>query len=73
MARKDSNILPQTINNEGHPTVELEKGGQRITKRVDELVAETFLGPCPPGHVLRHKDGDLANCRADNLEYVRGE
>src|SRR5262249_17019110 len=34
------------------------------------LVASTFLGDCPPGHEITHKDGDCTNNAAANLEYV---
>jgi hypothetical protein len=35
------------------------------------MVAETYLGPRPPGRMVRHRDEDRANCALDSLIYVR--
>lgn len=43
---------------------------KKPTKRVHRLVLETFVGPCPPGHEGNHDDGNKANNRLDNLEYL---
>lgn len=37
---------------------------------VHQLVAETFIGPCPPGHKLVHLNGSGLDNRRANLEYV---
>jgi len=37
---------------------------------VHRVVAAAFLGPRPDGHVINHKNGDKADNRAENLEYL---
>lgn len=37
---------------------------------VRTLVANTYLGPRPEGHVITHLDGDPTNLHVDNLAYV---
>jgi hypothetical protein len=37
---------------------------------VHRLVAAAFLGPCPPGYQVHHKDRKRANNSVENLEYV---
>jgi hypothetical protein len=34
------------------------------------LVLEAFVGPCPPGHETKFKDGDRTNCTLENLAWV---
>ncbi len=53
----------------GYKFVKLCKKGDTITILVHILVAKTFIGPCPDGQEVRHKNGVKVNCAADNLEY----
>lgn len=56
-----------TAQHKGYPMVILAPG--RHKRYVHRLVADAFLGPCPDGQEVRHKDGDYSNCAAENLEY----
>lgn len=55
---------------DGYRSVSLSVNGYVRRYYVHRLVAEAFLGPCPLGRIVNHKDGDRANCRATNLEYA---
>jgi hypothetical protein len=49
--------------------------GVRYVSRVKKefvhvLVARMFIGPCPVGKEVNHKDGVKLNCRSTNLEYL---
>jgi hypothetical protein len=44
--------------------------GHDKLRRIHRLVAEAFLGPCPPGHECNHIDGIKFNNRLENLEWV---
>lgn len=44
--------------------------GTYRTARVHVLVADCFLGARPLGLVVNHKNGDKADARAVNLEYI---
>lgn len=58
----------------GYPAVTLSRHGKQRKIHVHVIVAAAFLGPCPPGHEVNHKDLNRQNARASNLEYLtRGE
>lgn len=48
----------------------IDSSGNRFTKRVHQVVAELFIGTCPNGFQVHHKDGNKQNNCVDNLEYV---
>lgn len=58
----------------GYPHVGLVKRVDGLRRRfwysVHRLVAAAFIGPCPDGYVVNHKDEDKANNLVSNLEYV---
>lgn len=46
------------------------KEGNRKTHSIHRLVSTTFLGECPLGLQINHKDGDRMNNNYTNLEYI---
>ena len=55
----------------GYPrlTVVLWGNGKHTTKKVHQLVAAAFLGPCPKGLIVLHGEGGGLDNRASNLSY----
>lgn len=43
--------------------------GRGIHRSIHSMVAEAFIGPCPSGQEVRHKNGKRDDPRASNLEY----
>jgi hypothetical protein len=54
----------------GYRLVDFHHGKRTRRIRIHQIVAETFIGPCPPGKEVNHIDGNRENNDADNLEYV---
>jgi len=68
---KQGGVLPTTLDDEGHNVVTLiGRQGNPDVRRVCELIAESFIGKCPPGQRLEHINGDLTDDSAANLRYV---
>jgi hypothetical protein len=63
-------ILKPKISNTGYAKVCLRRDGDKWYARIHRLVADAFIGPCPPGHQINHIDGDKLNNRSDNLEWA---
>lgn len=50
-------------------TVNLPKRGGKAIRRIHRLVLEAFEGPCPPGRIACHRDGDRLNNDLLNLYW----
>lgn len=57
----------------GYRNVLLYQNGERVGRRVHQLVALTFHGPRPEGLEIRHLDGNKLNNAAANLAYGTAE
>ena len=53
----------------GHHYIRLGKGRKRVHWFIHRLVLEVFVGPCPPGMVCRHLDGNPTNNHISNLVW----
>lgn len=63
-------IKPSVSKALGYARVNLHRDGGQTTLYVHRLVAEAFIGPCPPDAEVNHRDGSKANNVASNLEYL---
>jgi hypothetical protein len=64
-------VLTPWTNANGYLFVGLSRPGRRDARLLlHRVVASAFLGPCPAGKQVNHKDMDRHNNRARNLEYV---
>lgn len=71
---KTERILKLFNNPSGYPFVVLSANGKTKSLMVHRLVATAFMGACPVGFEVNHKDGNKENNFISNLEYVtRGE
>ncbi len=65
--RDNPRILKPTTCRDGHLQVELFNDCKRWKVRVGTVVSLAFNGPCPPGSVVKHRDGDRHNNATANL------
>lgn len=70
LGHQTGRILKNTIAVHGYCTVALSLRSAVKRVYVHRLVAIAFLGPCPDGCEVSHKDHNRANPRLDNLEYA---
>jgi len=62
-------LTPQKSRN-GYLFLGLSRNGKTKRYHVHRLTAGAFLGPCPEGLEVNHKDGDKTNNAICNLEYI---
>lgn len=69
---KKPGILPGCILTSGYRQAYLQNKPAGVKRKfmVHRLVMAAFVGPCPDGMEVNHKDGDKLNNNLDNLEYV---
>jgi len=65
----EGEIVHGKIHHQGYRRV-FPNGKHGKPQSVHQLVASAFLGPCPPGYEIDHKDTRKNNNWIGNLEYV---
>ena len=63
-------VLKAGLVGSGYEVVSPCVDGKVTRVYVHHLVATAFIGPCPRGKEINHKDAVKRNNRSDNLEYV---
>lgn len=63
-------IMRTSPQSRGYLRVRLRAGGKRREHLCHRLIAAAFIGDCPPGHQVNHKDLNKMNNAPDNLEYM---
>lgn len=67
---KRGGLLRPAMGSTGHLTVALSHPDKpKRSWPVHQLVAQAFLGPCPPGQEVRHGPGGKLDNRSENLCY----
>lgn len=63
-------VLRDVLAGKGYRAVELYRSGKHRRRYIHQIVLDAFVGPCPAGQEVNHKDGDKTHNRPGNLEYV---
>ena len=63
-------IMKPTVMPSGYFYTNLCLNGRKKQHRIHRLLAAAFIGPCPISYECNHKDGNKANNRLSNIEYV---
>jgi hypothetical protein len=67
--RYPGKLLSKVLDKDGYYYVTLSANSKRRQGVVHRLVAAAFIGPCPDGCQVRHKNAIRTDCRPFNLEY----
>ena len=71
--RNRTRLMTLSVRRDGYLRVPVSENGESGWVKVHQLVAGTFLGVCPPGREVNHRDGNKRNNAIDNFEYVTPE
>lgn len=63
-------FLNFTLNEDGYFKTTLIVNGIKKYLVVHRVIAMTFIGPCPDGMVVNHKNGIRTDNNVSNLEYL---
>lgn len=63
-------ILKPVEGKKGYFQVSLCKNSKAYKKQIHQVVLQAFIGPCPKGLEVNHKNGIKSDNRLDNLEYM---
>ncbi len=68
--RSLNRVLKPSPTAKGYMRVTIWVRGETKHRKIHQLVAEAFIGPCPEGQEINHKNTDRSDNRAENLEYL---
>lgn len=60
------------IDSKGYIRVTFWSKGVSCTKQIHRVVMEAFVGPCPKGYQVNHRDSNPSNNCVENIEYITG-
>jgi hypothetical protein len=63
-------LLKPGKNSAGYFVVRLSNEGKLKLFNIHKLVAHAFLGPCPEGKEVDHRNGNQLDNRSENLQYL---
>ena len=67
---KIGKLLKLQFDKDGYQYCTPSVAGKLYKCRIHQLVAEVFIGPCPNGKEVNHKDTNRSNNVYTNLEYL---
>jgi len=67
--KRQGKILSNVLSGDGYLRVNLFKNGKGKVGKIHRLVIHAFVGPCPKGKEVLHKNGNKLDNRLSNLKY----